>query len=68
MNRVFEYVKTVKWWAGLIGAVLTAVTATLAAEGVVPSWLLAITSIATAVAVWELPYQPGATAESVDSR
>lgn len=62
MNRILEYVKTVKWWAGLLGAGATGASAVAGA----PSWLVAIGSILTAIAVWELPYQPSATAESVD--
>jgi hypothetical protein len=54
MDRILGYLKTIKFWAGVVGAGLTA------AGGIVgaPVWLLAIGSVLTGIALWELPYQP----------
>lgn len=54
MDRILGYLKTAKFWAGVIGAGL------LGAGGVAgaPAWLLTIGAILTGVATWELPYQP----------
>ena len=62
MNRILEYVKTIKWWAGLTGAALTGASAIAGA----PEWLTAVAAILTGIAVYELPFQPSPTSNFVD--
>lgn len=54
MSRIISYLKTAKFYATMIGAGATAAGGVAGA----PAWLLAVGSIATGIAMWEIPYQP----------
>lgn len=58
MQRIAAVLKTLKFWAGVIGAGATAAGAVAGA----PVWLLTVGSVLTGIAIFELPYQPMATA------
>ena len=53
MNRIANYLVTLKWWAGFLGAGITGMAVYFNA----PPWLIPVGALLTAVALWELPYQ-----------
>jgi hypothetical protein len=54
LERSLAVIKTIKVWAGVIGAGATAASAIAG----LPLWVTILGMVATGVAVFEVPYQP----------